>query len=278
MAARSMGDVRSAGGLGLHDHVCWLFDHPEELRAQITTFVTEGLEQGLRVLYVTSGSKQSQQGDLVGVPNLDEAMERGAVHFASADAMYRHDAKARTDFQIDIYEKLIAEALADGYTGLRLVVNATSLVQTLDRLAAFVGSELLMDSVMVRRPFSALCAFNRSDLASPATATLASVHPCSSPGATTFHLAAAGNGADVSIVGEIDFDTHPLFECALSCLPVDGEKLVVDVTRLSFIDHRGLAALGHLQTRTGGPVRLRTRSRVPARLVSLLDIPGISFE
>jgi anti-anti-sigma regulatory factor len=278
MVARSTGDVRSARGLGLHDHVCWLYDHPEELRVQVTTFVTEGLDQGLRVLYVTGDSEQSQRNDLAGVSMLDEAMERGALDLAFVDDVYRHDATAGTGFPIAIYERLIAEALADGYAGLRLAVEATPLVQSIEGLAAFVGSELLMDGVMVRQPFSALCAFNRSEIASPATATLASVHPCSTPGATTFHLAADSNGADVSIVGEIDFDTQPLFESTLDCFPFNGHGLVIDATRLGFIDHRGLATLGHLHARSGIPVTFRTHSPVPARLVSLLDIPGIVFD
>ena len=42
-------------GFGFHDHLCWAFDEPGELYSPVLEFQADGLEQGQRVCYVTSG-------------------------------------------------------------------------------------------------------------------------------------------------------------------------------------------------------------------------------
>jgi anti-anti-sigma regulatory factor len=276
---RSTGSIEAVRGFGLHDHLCWSYDDPRELRTRTAEFLGAGLEQGLRVCYVSDGSVDSLRLDLQGVPNLDRELDRGTIRIVPIDGVYPTGSIVDASAQVEVYREYTEEALADGYAGFRLVAEATPMVRSKEQLRAFVGYEFLVDGLMARRPFSAMCAYNTTVLDAESIAALAAVHPNARASATQFHLYNL-EGVDLALSGEIDAGVQARFDQALECAHVTAmsEPLTIDGTELAFLDHRTLFALAKCASRTGTSALFRTRSTMPARLVEMLQIEGIRIE
>jgi anti-anti-sigma regulatory factor len=276
---RLTGSVATAHGLGLHDHVCWSYDDPSDLRERALEFLGEGLEQGLRVCYVRSGSIDSLRVDLDGLANLDREIDRGAVGLVSVDDMYQADSIVNASGQVDIYRSYTEQALVDGYAGFRLVAEATPLVKSKEQLHAFVGYEHLVDGLMATQPFSAMCAYDAAVLDGETISALAAVHPNSRAAVTQFHLYNL-EGVDLALSGEIDAGVQMQFEQALELAHVTSTRgpVTIDATELAFLDHRVLLALVDCAARSDTTALLQTRLAMPARLVAMLQIEGIRIE
>jgi hypothetical protein len=85
---RTSGVIDRARGFGLHDHVFWAYEDPENLRVGVRDFLAEGLAQGQRVCYVASGDPETLAEDLAGIAGLAEALTRGAAQIVPLDATY----------------------------------------------------------------------------------------------------------------------------------------------------------------------------------------------
>jgi anti-anti-sigma regulatory factor len=180
-----------------------------------------------------------------------------------------------------VYATATELAVAAGFTGLRVAADATTLVRTPEQLDAFARYEHLIDRYMLTAPFSALCAYQRTQIGEESIAALACMHPGASPNATPFWLhATAEGGCAAAIGGELDLATRDLLEPALrraDLQPHDGE-LVIDATRLAFIDHRSLLQLAEHASTTGHRLVLRTAHPGPSHLTKALGLTNIHVE
>jgi hypothetical protein len=68
--------VQSPMGRSVGDHVCWPFRDRGELGVVARAFVMDGLGRDERVAYVGEGGPRDLQRDLVGLPNLQDCLER----------------------------------------------------------------------------------------------------------------------------------------------------------------------------------------------------------
>lgn len=87
---RSSGLVDRTSGLGAHDHVCWRYTAPDELRARARDFLADGLAQGLQVWYVAPGTAAELTGDLRGVDGLDVGLRTGPERSGPGRVAGRH--------------------------------------------------------------------------------------------------------------------------------------------------------------------------------------------
>ncbi len=263
-----------------HDHVCLAYDDVAEFRAQARRFLADGLARGLRTRYV-AGDDGGDDGAALRAQLGGPADGRAdALQFTSLAGTYRAGAVVDAQAQVRAYAAATDEALAAGFTGLRVAVDATSLVRTPHQLDAFARYEHLVERHLCARPFSAICAYDRAELGPATIAQLACLHPrASDAAATPFRLHGAPGVAAV-LAGEVDLADQELFAGALDradLQPVDGE-LVLDATGLEFIDHRGLLALADLAERRGCTVVLRTGLPPVGRLVELLGLRRVRVE
>ncbi|MHC8507157.1 MEDS domain-containing protein [Pseudonocardia artemisiae] len=203
----------------------------------------------------------------------------GAVDVESLLSTYRTDAVVQPHDQVRAYAEATTDALASGFTGLRVAAEVTQLVRSPEQRDAFARYEHLIDRYMTSEPFSAMCAYDRSELGSAAVAETACMHPNATEGAAPFRLHAATDAA-AALGGEVDLLGLDLFVRAAGRVDLvpDGGEVVLDASELTFIDHRGLLALANLARRLGVTVVLRTSLRTAHRLVDLLGIQGVRVE
>lgn len=272
------GEVRRSAPSG---HVCWAYDDPAAFDAQAGAFLTEGLAAGERVWYVAPGQPEPIVERLRGVRGFPDALRRGAAQIVPISSAYSTDRVIVPAAQVATYAAGTEEALGAGYTGLRVIADATSLVRTPDQLNAFARYEHLIDRYMRARPMSAMCAYDRRELGDRVIAELACMHPETNAAEVLFRLYACDSGDGcAAVAGELDRSTHELFSTALEraeLRPVDG-KLVVRATDLRFIDHRILMHLDDYARRHGATAVLHTSRSAAARLVELLGLSRVRVE
>jgi hypothetical protein len=271
---RMSGVIDDVRRLGRFDHVCWAFDDAETFRAQAVTFLAEGLADGQRAWFVGDPDPLL----LAALPTAPE----GALEVVKTSSTYAAGAEVDPDSQVRTYARATEQALADGFTGLRVATDATPLVRTRGQLTAFTRYEHQVDRYMTGHPFSAMCGYDRAVLGDRAVAELACMHPVVTPHATQFRLhASAVRGCAAAIGGELDMLTDALLDSALDRADLrpdaDGE-LVLDATALTFIDHNRLLQLVRHAEGLDARLVLRTDQPGPRRLVQLMDLPTARIE
>ncbi|TSD99585.1 hypothetical protein FOS14_11975 [Skermania sp. ID1734] len=260
----------------MHDHICWGYEHPEEFVAGAVEFLADGLDAGLQVCYVAPGTTEELTAALSSSGRLRRALDTGAARVVSLDGMYGNHELSDPRRQVTEYAEATNRAQAAGYKGLRIAAEATGLVDTPERLDAFVRYEYLVDEYMVDHPFSALCAYNVAELGHDAVAQLACLHPVSNDG-TQFRLHATGPPHTAAVSGELDMATAQLWPRALEraqLRPVDG-WLRFDAAGLRFVDHRSLAALDSYAAQRNVGVLLTSASPLVVRMAQILRLQNV---
>ena len=199
--------------------------------------------------------------DLRGIDGIDRALRDGAAQVTSLEATYPVGTAVEPEAQVRAYAAATEAAVRDGFAGFRVAAEATPLVRTPQRLAAFPRYEHLVDRYMAEHPFSAMCAHSSAEIDDSAFAQLAYLHPNTSARSPGFRLHAADSDA-TALGGEVDFHAGSLFTQALDRVDLrarDG-RLVLDATELTFIDHSGLLRLAdpaaHPAAHLGAPLVL----------------------
>lgn len=247
----------------------------------VASFLADGLRCGHQVRYIGSGSVEELTRQLTGLAGVEEASSRGALQVVSLDEMYRFDAVVDPARQVEAYAEATSQALAEGYTGLRVAAEVTPLVRTAAQLDAFARYEHLVDHYIADYPFSALCAYNRAELGDAAITQLACMHPAANSGATMFRLH-PGDRRTLTLGGEVDFTVEEAFTLALRRVHTghpDTNTILIDASRLTFIDHRGLLALDAFGRERGARIRLiGSRTGTTARVAELLGLSALRVE
>ncbi|MCE3552502.1 MEDS domain-containing protein [Pseudonocardia sp. RS11V-5] len=226
------------------------------------------------------GRHAASAAELAGVAaELGAGVRPGAVEVVAVRSVYGADAVVEPEAQVRTYAAATNAAVADGFTGLRVAAEITTLVRTTAQRDAFARYEQRIDRFMTRHPFSAVCAYDREVLGVAALAELACVHPAASPGATPFRFFAR-DGVDAVLGGEIDRTARELLARTLDRaeLAPRGDELVVDAAELGFLDHRGLLLLDELGHREEAVVALRDAPAVVGRMAALLGLARIRVD
>jgi hypothetical protein len=261
------------------NHACWVHGRAPTWRDSASAFLTEGVVGGDRLEYLGSGTLEEIRSRLDGTPHLTMLIDGGHLTLRSIDEIYGASHVVDPSRTVTAYDAATRAALADGYTGLRVVAEATDLVRTVAQREAFARYEHLIDRYMVDHPFSAMCVYDASELGEDAAAEIACLHPAVSKGATAFRWFAAG-GNEVGLAGEVDIESLDVFARTLArTMPLQsGPTLVVDAGALAFIDHHGLLALEEHALLAGTTVTVRTDSSLVHRLADLLSLQAVRPE
>lgn len=261
------------------NHVCEVYSGIPRFRERAIAYLTEGRAAGQLLRYLGHRHLDDIRSSFEQVPALDGSVACGDLHVGSLEEMYGRRELLDPAAQVRAYARATENALARGYTGLRVVVDATHLVDTPARRAAFASYEHLIDRYLVDHPMFAMCAYDARELGRDAAAEIACLHPVVHGGPVPFRWHAADE-ADIGLAGEVDLTCWDLFDRTLattmSVLP--HPRVVVDARALSFLDHRAMLMLEHHAMETGRRVVLRTNERVVHRLAELLSLQAVHTE
>jgi anti-anti-sigma regulatory factor len=268
---RMIGPVVSSRGFSLQDHLCWVHGEPSEYCPRLTEFFSDGLERGLRVAYLGSGSAGQLWERLGRFADVGSLRTREAIQVIPFEEIYGCGEPVDPAEVIKRYAAATQRALSDGYRGLRVSADVTDLVRAPEQQDAFARCEFLLERYSSRHPLSAMCEY-RVDLGD-AVAQFACLHAAAPEGLTPFQVFACDDGA-VGLLGEFDVACQTAFELAMQRIhpAPDDTCLVIDMSAVRYMDHRALLTLDAFALKCRVPVVVRSMPRIVRRVARVLGL------
>jgi hypothetical protein len=241
---RSHGLTEFATWPGTHEHLCWTYVSHDEFLDAAVTFLVDGIAAGLRVMYVAESPAGELREHVAPVGDVDQLCAAGTLILQPLDDVYDVDANIVPEQQLAAYAAATDQALAGGYTGLRVVAEVTRLVANPAGRAEFARWEHLADRYMVDHPLSAMCAYDRRILGDDGVADAAAQHPIvHAPRDVVPFRAFHRSERLVVIEGRVDEAGAPAFDRAMSHLPDSDRTVTVDLSDAELVGDHALRVI-----------------------------------
>jgi len=231
-----------------HDHIGWVFAGSSEFAALSAQFLAEGAALGERLMYIPEDPDPADMAGLAAVAS------PGALVVTSIAEVYGGGI-VDPRRQRATYTAAADEALAAGFTGIRVAADYTPLVANQEQLAAWFRWEVVADRMVSEYPITALCGVDQQKIDADALCRLATLHPLSSASSPVppFRLYSAAG----MLCAEGDLDPVAVISIwrAIEDLP-NGTGVLVDLATATLTSHAVLTGLGQL-SRSGVDVTIR---------------------
>jgi anti-anti-sigma factor len=262
-------------------HLCWIADEDRSFLDGAVAFLAEGLRRNERLMLVADETLWAPVEERLGGLGFDPVAIRaeGAILLRTPECAYG-PGPLDIERQIRTYEVLVDGALRDGYAGLRLAADLTSLVPTESARRQFVAHELAVDRFIAGAPMTAFCSYDHRGLGA-AVRELCAVHPTrqGSPATDPAFKLFYGAGR-LCLTGEIDIANHSVLVVALDAAVASTEPDVsIDIGSLRFIDVGGLDVVRDTADRlreAGRTLRLVNPSAVVRRSCEILGYSALA--
>jgi hypothetical protein len=233
MAADSSSGHRG----GCSDHACLAYATRSERDAAAIEWLLEGAQLGQRLLAVAHDD-DAGAGLLGAFAGASRAELADELVYVSVDQLYDLAEPIDMDAQLSRYSAEVARALADGFNGLRVFCDITTLIADAARRASHARWEHAADAWMAAgNPLAPLCTYDVGVLGRDPLAVMA-LHPLrQGPESTVTPFGLYCGPSHRVLEGEIDAFAVPVLAEALEALP-DG-PIDIDATGLSFLCARG---------------------------------------
>lgn len=246
--------------MGSGRHACWGYNDEDSFWREAEAFLRDGIDAGERVMKVIPLNQ---------VPDLPPADDPAQIATLTREHFFGHPPCENLQEWERGFRRLIGETLADGFDGVRLVSDSTSVIADTHQ-PDLIAWELRLGRLIAEYPLTVVCGFQVSEIDKARASDLVSVHtslrgPISVPLAT-FHL----DEDTLTLRGELDSTTLHLLELAFA--QVDGD-VTVDLTDVEFMDLRSIQRLRRFIEESGGndrSVQLRGLPDIVERTWDLL--------
>jgi anti-anti-sigma factor len=260
---RRTAGLREAADLRLGDHICWTYSSDEERRTVLTAFVAEGLQARQRIAHVAPRGEELRLVEYLRECGVDAAalIDGGRLVLGSAEKAYYPNGAFDPEESLLGFRAMAGQAVADGYTGLRVAgENGWILADWLHR-ATWPGYEVRVDRIIAGLPLIGMCSFDLRECGEEIVELMDAVHPVrlgNSTATSAFHLH-SNHDDGVVIQGQLDLASSETVESLLQTLA--GEEAIsrIDLSGLSFADVQGMRAIAagaRAIAKEGGVVRL----------------------
>jgi hypothetical protein len=255
------------------DHVCADFETPAQQRRILTDFVRAGLAAGDRVCCYTDAMPPDTVLDLLGDAGIPagRTVAEGALVVRSTEETYLADLPFDPARMVAAMEDAVAQALADGYAGLRVSGDmgwATRQVAGADRLLEY---ESRVGAVFADQPAAALCQYDRRLFDTGTTNSTTGLHTqrlvTTLDRPRTAAITPLADTQGLRLAGEFDMTARTSLQAALSGL-TDVPEVHLELAELQFVDAGCVTEL----MRLARPPRRLTLHDPPPLLLRLVDL------
>ncbi len=222
-----------------HDHMGWIFAGSRGFAPIAEPFLAEGAALGERLMYVAADPDPAALSALAGV------VGPHGLQVASIAEVYGASGVVDAPSQRATFAGALADALAEGYSGIRVAADNTPLVSDEARLAAWIRWEIVADRFMSENPVTGLCAFDQEKINVDRLRHLATLHPLSSAASPVPQFRMFAESGNLSVEGEVDSFAVSQLWLALESLP-PKTGVLVDLAAASLRSHAVLAGLRRL--------------------------------
>jgi anti-anti-sigma regulatory factor len=226
---------------------------------------------------VARGGEQEVLDDLTAAGHhVGPLLGRGQLVVAAVEDAYTPGGTFDPDALLAAFQALVAQALAEGFTGLRVFGDPAPLLADPDVRARWPSYELRADLLVARLPAVALCGYDLRVVDDAAVELPTAVHRLRLGAGDTpgpgFQLHGTADGA-LALRGEVDMLYSDTVVGLLGGSAGDLGVPVVDVSSLEFVDvagMRAIAAAARALPATGVAVEVRGGSPLFRRVWSVL--------
>lgn len=165
--------------VGLHDHLCLIYETKEEQFAVIVPFIRFGLERGERCVYIADENTARVVSDLLrshGI-DVDSALRSGALIIAEKQEAYLKQGYFDPDWMIRFLKKATDEAKAAGYSGLRVTGEMTWALGGDPGVERLMEYESKLNDLFLDNDIVAICQYNRSRFSPDVIRDVLRTHP-----------------------------------------------------------------------------------------------------
>ena len=163
-----------------HDHLCLIYESKEEWRAMVVPFISIGLRQGEKCIYVvdTSTAEEIRNYLLEEGVDVDSAEKSGQLSILDETEAYTREGSFDPDKMIDLLISETGRAVSEGYPALRVTGEMTWV------LRGHPGSEKLLEyeaklnrDLFPQHPCLAICQYDRWRFAPEIIKGVVMTHP-----------------------------------------------------------------------------------------------------
>ncbi len=160
-------------------HICGFYETEEEHRALVTPFLIQGLERGERVVYIIDAHSAETILEYLqdGGVNGEAAIARGQLVFRIAQETYLPDSRFDPDHMLALLRAETEQALADGYTGLRITGEMTWALRGMPGSEFLSHYEVRVSEFLPDLPFVGLCQYDRRQFGPEVLLDMLWTHP-----------------------------------------------------------------------------------------------------
>ncbi len=217
----------------------WVFTGSSEFAALAAPFLAEGASLGERLMYV------ADDPDPADVAGLASIAGPGALQVTSIAGVYGAGRLVDPQGQRATYAAAVDDALAAGFTGIRVAADSTSLVADERRLAAWIRWEVVADRLLSEHQITAMCAFDQKRVDAGRLRHLAAMHPLSSASSPVPQFRVFSAAGALCAEGRLDSLAVTQIRLALDNLP-RGTGVLVDLATATLTSHAVLTGLEQL--------------------------------
>lgn len=222
-----------------HDHVGWVFSGQAEFDALTGPFLAEGAARGELLMYVAADP------DPAAAAGLRNALGADAVRVASIAEVYGSSGIVDAAVQRATFGGALAEALAAGYTGIRVAADNTPLVTDDIRMAAWVRWEITADRFMSENAVTGLCAFDGNKVRVDRLRHLAMLHPLYPADSPVPQFRLFADDGNLYVEGRIDSFAVTELPVYLDILP-PKTGVLIDLAVATLASRAAVSRLGRL--------------------------------
>jgi hypothetical protein len=258
-------------GMALHDHIGWVFDDSAQFATLARKFLDEGAAMGQRLIYVAEDPGPAGPG------GMDHLIDAGVLQVASVEEIYGASGVVDAGRQRATFAQALAQARAEGFAGIRVAADNTSLLNGDKRLQAWLRWELVADRFMSENPVTGLCAFNRQRVDIDRLRHTATLHPLLSSTSPVPQYRLFADDGSLYAEGEIDTSAVQRIAWALPHLPF-GTGVVIDLEVTTFLSNAAFLHL-HKMAQTGIDVTVHGAAPAMRALMKIVSpsSPHLSF-
>jgi signal transduction histidine kinase len=165
--------------IGLHDHVCLIYESQEEQLALPVPSIRMGLERGEKCFYAADEKTVSDVIEALRAMGIDvdEAVSSGRLTVASQEDTYLRNGHFEPDKMIRFWADTLEPAIASGFSGLRVVGEANWALCGDPGAGPFIEYEAKLNSFVRDHSIVVTCQYDRNRFSPEVILNVIRTHP-----------------------------------------------------------------------------------------------------
>jgi PAS domain S-box-containing protein len=145
------------------DHLCVIYETPEEYFAVAVPFIRIGLDRGEKCVYIADDGNESAVRDAMRAGGIDveRAVAAGRLVMEKRNAAYLKDGSFDPERMLAYWENATADALRGGFSALRATGETDWVVAGAEGIERWIEYESRFAHILARHRCLALCQYNR---------------------------------------------------------------------------------------------------------------------